>query len=125
MATMTLEEFAEATLDVLREDGIAAYLPTVCLPARREIQVVEGIPATVPDTEAIKHVAAMPALAGQRLLLGVRSGPSRVDVVEVQPGRAPRFLSILEDDDGALVVARGEPEAYGWWTGDDDVPVDA
>ncbi|MHB8707188.1 MAG: hypothetical protein ACYC77_11855 [Coriobacteriia bacterium] len=47
---MTLDEFASMTRDVIARDGFDDYLPTVCLPERRHIAVIEGIPADV-DTE--------------------------------------------------------------------------
>jgi hypothetical protein len=47
---MTVEEFAEITRRVISRDGFATYQPTVCIPGRRPVLVIEGVPP-VPDLE--------------------------------------------------------------------------
>lgn len=41
---MDIEAFAEMTKRVIREDGIDAFLPTLCLPELRQLSVLEGVP---------------------------------------------------------------------------------
>lgn len=53
---MTLESFAQATINVIREDGIAEYLPTIVLTEPQELRVIEGIPATVDHRTAVQNL---------------------------------------------------------------------
>jgi hypothetical protein len=41
---MRLEDFAETTQRVIRKDGFDGFLPTLCLPERDHIAVLEGVP---------------------------------------------------------------------------------
>ena len=41
---MSIEQFAEITRKVIARDGFDGFLPTLCLPVRRHIAVLEGAP---------------------------------------------------------------------------------
>jgi len=41
---MCLEDFAEITQRIIRKDGFDDFLPTLCLPERQHIAVLEGVP---------------------------------------------------------------------------------
>jgi len=41
---MTIEDFAEITQRVIRKDGFDGFMPTLCLPERKHITVLEGVP---------------------------------------------------------------------------------
>ncbi|MCO5052544.1 MAG: hypothetical protein M9920_09590 [Verrucomicrobiae bacterium] len=41
---MRLEDFAEITQRIIQKDGFDGFLPTLCLPERRHITVLEGVP---------------------------------------------------------------------------------
>ena len=41
---MHLEDFAEITQRVIQKDGFDGFLPTLCLPERQHITVLEGVP---------------------------------------------------------------------------------
>lgn len=41
---MRLEDFAEITLRAIHKDGFHGFLPTLCLPERQHIAVLEGVP---------------------------------------------------------------------------------
>jgi len=50
---MTVDDFVAMTRRVIARDGFDGYLPTLVLPARRHICVLEGMPANVDaDTAA-------------------------------------------------------------------------
>ena len=38
----------------IKRDGIESYLPTLCLPARKHVAVLEGIPHHLPHQEAAR-----------------------------------------------------------------------
>jgi hypothetical protein len=44
MKTFDIAAFAEITRRVIARDGFDGYLPTICVPARKYISVLEGIP---------------------------------------------------------------------------------
>ncbi|MBA4147480.1 MAG: hypothetical protein H0X66_05140 [Verrucomicrobia bacterium] len=41
---MTIDDFASITRRIIERDGFDGYLPTLCLPSRRHIAVLEGVP---------------------------------------------------------------------------------
>ena len=41
---MDIEEFAKITHSIIAKDGFDDFLPTLCIPERREISVLEGAP---------------------------------------------------------------------------------
>jgi hypothetical protein len=51
MKTLDIAAFAEITRRVIARDGFDGYLPTLCLPGRNHITVLEGIPE-----EKLEHV---------------------------------------------------------------------
>lgn len=48
---MTIDDFIAMTQRIIEKDGFDGYLPTLVLPARNHISVLEGIPSNV-DVEA-------------------------------------------------------------------------
>ena len=44
MSPFDIAAFAEITRRVISKDGFDGYLPTLCLPERKHITVLEGIP---------------------------------------------------------------------------------
>ena len=50
--TMNISEFASMTRRVIQRDGIDGYLPTLCIPRRRLVSVLEGAPdASMEETK--------------------------------------------------------------------------
>ena len=76
-----LETFAEITRRVIRKDGFEGSLPTVLLPARREVRVLEGIPADVAHEEAALRWADGTAQPGEEYLVAFKVSPSQFKVV--------------------------------------------
>ncbi|MGY3265555.1 hypothetical protein [Lysobacter sp. HA35] len=105
------QEFVDATCNILAEDGFASYLPTLSVGG--EILVAEGIPTSVPHTDALQDlsreygldsvgsffaVLAAPDLvvAGQRLPAGwqfveIQAHPAGM---LVQPSRRPSWFNL-------------------------------
>ena len=70
------EDFIDATIKILSEDGIDSYLPTIYI--RAEIVVIEGIPKSVSDTEAICNVGADHQLGQEGTFFAVRTSSDTV-----------------------------------------------
>lgn len=96
---MTLQEFADITIDVLREDGLAEYLPTFAFPDTEEIRAIQGIPVTVDHRDAIQNVVKRSGYGTREFFFGVRSAPDQVTVGHYRPDRATKFMAITETDD--------------------------
>lgn len=107
---MTLESFAEATIQVIREDGIAGYLPTILL--NGEIRVIEGIPATVDHRTAIQNVVRRSNLEDNEFLFGVRSADETITLGHFRPGRPTEFMTIARTSAG---YATNTLETCDWW----------
>lgn len=109
---MTLQEFAEITIDVLRDDGIAEYLPTFAFPETEEIRAIQGIPETVDHRDAIQNVVKRSGYGTREFFFGVRSAPNQVTVGHYRPGRAAKFMAITETDDN---YSASKVMSCPWW----------
>jgi hypothetical protein len=109
MTLPTLEEFSEMTVNVLREDGIAEYLPTIVV--EDEFFVVEGIPPEVDHRVAIQNTIKRKGLAEGGYLFGVRSGESEVTIGR-RSSEGMEFMTIRENHDGYRCAALPMCE---WW----------
>ncbi len=116
---LSLEDFVEITLNMLEDQGWEDHLPTLCFPDASEIQVVEGIPDGIPHTAAVRHLCAHPSMHGKTVFVAVKATPSRIDLGELLQDRPPRFLSIVQDDDGSRRIADASEEALSWWNAGD------
>jgi hypothetical protein len=52
--TMTIDDFIAMTRRIIAEDGFEEYSPTLVLPERRHVTVLEGMPSDV-DPEAVSR----------------------------------------------------------------------
>jgi hypothetical protein len=50
-----LENFTRITVTVVQEDGLNGYLPTVMIPATKDIRTIEGIPEDVHRQRNVVH----------------------------------------------------------------------
>jgi hypothetical protein len=109
---MTLDSFAESTIAVIREVGIAEYLPTIVLPATQEFRVVEGIPADVDHRAAIQNVIRRSGYTQGEFYFGVRSAPDQIILGHYTPQRATEFMQIVKTSDG---YSKKPLLACDWW----------
>lgn len=109
---MTLESFAESTISVIRDDGIAEYLPTLVFPEAQEFRVIEGIPETVDHREAVQKVVRRSGLDGREFLFGVRSAEGEITLGHLRPGRPTPFMRITGAEGGYVATAMSECD---WW----------
>jgi len=108
-AQLDFERFLEATCNILDEDGFESYLPTIF--DGQEILVVEGIPESVPDTEALSDVGPEHNLGTQGTFFAVRSAKQAVVAGEVTSA-GWRFVEILSTGSGLTVTPVGRPSWF-------------
>lgn len=86
---MTLDWFAQATINVIRKDGIAEYLPTIVLNETQEFRVIQGIPVTVDHRTAIQNVVRRSGYQSQEFFsafdLHRNRSPLAIIALESQP----------------------------------------
>lgn len=73
---MRLEDFAKITQRIIQKDGFDGFLPTLCLPERQHITVLEGVPEEKqPEIRSISLAWAKDKATGQEeFLLAFREG---------------------------------------------------
>ena len=101
---LKFEQFLEATCNILDEDGFDAYLPTLYVDD--EIFVVEGIPDSISDTDALNDVGPEHGLGGDGTFFAVlatadtvvagESSPKGWRFVQIQPGSSGLVVSSVE-----------------------------
>ena len=109
---LTLDGFARATINVIREDGIAEYLPTIALPDSQEFRVIEGIPADVDYREAVQNVVRRSGYEKKEFFFGVRSAPGEITLGHYRPQQPTSFLRITKSRDGYSTSATA---TCAWW----------
>jgi hypothetical protein len=110
---MKLEEFAEMTINIIRENGLSGYLPTFILPESQEIRAIQGIPADVDHREAIQQVAQQSGYAMQEFFFGVQTAPNQITIGHFRPGQPTLFKSIEETSEG---ITTNKMSSCDWWT---------
>jgi hypothetical protein len=111
-APMTLESFARVTLNIVQEDGISEYLPTLVLLDTNEIRVIEGIPRDVDHTTAIQNVVRKAGHNLKEFFFGVLSSPKIITIGHHRPGKRPEFMLITETSEGLSIKALDHCD---WW----------
>jgi len=109
---MTLQDFGKMTINVIREDGVAGYLPTIVLTDTQQIQAIEGIPADVDHRDAIQNVISRSALGTREFFFGVQSGPQQLTIGHSRPGQPTEFMSITKTASGYVADRLSTCE---WW----------
>ena len=104
--TLDFESFIDATCNILEEDGFDAYLPTIY--AGDEILVVEGIPATVADTDALNDLGPGYGLGEPGTFFAVLASPHTVLAGEFAL-TGWRFVEIQHGSSGLTVTSAERP----------------
>ncbi|KAF1706025.1 hypothetical protein CSC71_14765 [Pseudoxanthomonas sangjuensis] len=101
---LKFEQFLDATCNILDEDGFVAYLPTLYV--NDEILVVEGIPDSVSDTDALNNVGSEYGLGSSGTFFAVLAAADTVVAGEfsftgwrfaqIQPGNSGLVISWVE-----------------------------
>jgi hypothetical protein len=109
---MTLQDFAEITMNVIREDGIDGYLPTLVLPDTKHIRVIQGIPDDVDHRDAVQNVVRRSGYETREFFFGVQSTSHEITIGHCRPGQPTEFMRITEATDGFSVAAI---PSCDWW----------
>ena len=109
---MTLQDFTDVTLKVVREDGIPDYLPTFAFPDTKQIRTIQGIPAEVDHRDAIQNVVRRSGYEKKEFFFGVRSSPQEIIIGHYRPGQPTEFTSITEAADG---YSAATIPSCDWW----------
>lgn len=108
---MTLRDFVDMTIRAASGSAWSDYLPTVAMPAAREIRVLEGIPDGVDHREALVEYVARNAWGDRELFFGVLSGPDEITCGHHRPGAAVEGM-VVRKDRGGFSVTGGRCD---WW----------
>jgi hypothetical protein len=83
---MSLDEFAEVTRRVIGRDGFDGFAPTGCVPERRLVCVLDGLPQDVDVEEAARLWALEKANSTEEVLVAFRLGPERFKIIRRAAG---------------------------------------
>ena len=100
------------TINVIREDGIAGYLPTIVLTKTQEFRVIEGISAAVDHRTAIQDVIRRSGYEAKEFFFGVRSAPEQITIRHCRPGQPPEYMTIAKSSD---VFSTKALQTCEWW----------
>lgn len=109
---MTLHDFAQMTIRVIRKRGIDNYLPTIILPEERHIRAIRGIPDHVDHREAVQRVIRESHYQMREFFFGVQSAPHQITVCHFRPDRPTEFMEIIDTPDG---YSAREIASCKWW----------
>lgn len=91
-----IDDFIAMTLRIIAKDGFDDYLPTLVLPARRHISVMEGIPSEV-DVEAVaRRWAEREAKSDEDYFLAFKVDGAHFKVVARLNGQVNERLATVE-----------------------------
>jgi hypothetical protein len=109
---MTLQDFANMTIKVVRDDGVADYLPTFVLPDTQQIRAIQGIPADVDHRDAVQNVVRRSGYETREFFFGVKSAPQQITIGHFRPGQPTEFMEIIETPDG---YSASQLSSCDWW----------
>lgn len=78
---MTIDDFIAMTRRIIAKDGFDEYLPTLVLPGRRHVTVLEGMPPDVDAEAASRKWATSKAGENEDYFLAFKIDPARFKVV--------------------------------------------
>lgn len=91
---MEIAAFAEITYGVLEDTPLKLYIPTLCLPARSQIQALQGIPEEEEDRtrEIALEWAESTARADEEFLVAFRDGDGYFRIIRRSDGKLQEAL---------------------------------
>lgn len=109
---MTLDSFAQSTIEVIKDAGILSYLPTFAFLDTKEFSVIEGIPDGVEHTTALQNVINKSGYHDREFIFGVRSAPDVITVGHYRPEKPTAFMQIRKTAQGYSTEQIG---THAWW----------
>lgn len=98
---MTIEDFIAMTRRIIAKDGFDDYLPTLVLPARRHISVLEGIPSKVDVELAARRWAEREAKPDEDFFLAFKVDAGNFKVVVRSNGSVTERLADVKAEQAA------------------------
>ena len=80
---MTLNEFATITQRVIARDGFDGFQPTACIPSRRELAVLAGVPPNVDLQAAATSWAVKKSGPNEEVLVAFPISSTRFRIVRI------------------------------------------
>ena len=80
---MTLDDFANMTLKIVREQGLGDYLPTGCFLEQKKLLVLEAVPASMDTEAAARSWARSIAQPEECYFLAYRHSETSFKVVQI------------------------------------------
>jgi hypothetical protein len=80
---VTLNEFATITRQVIARDGFDGFQPTACIPSRRELAVLAGIPPNVDVQAAATSWAVEKAGPNEEVLVAFSISSTQFKTVRI------------------------------------------
>jgi hypothetical protein len=109
---MNIQDFADMTIGVIRDDGIADYLPTFVFLDTREVRAISGIPFEVDHRDAIQNVMRQSGYDKRECFFGVKSAPQQITIGHFRPGQPTAFMEIIETPEG---YSASQLSSCDWW----------
>ncbi|HEX9626486.1 MAG TPA: hypothetical protein VGA00_06060 [Acidiferrobacterales bacterium] len=106
-----LENFTRITVTVVQEDGLNGYLPTVMIPATKDIRTIEGIPEDVDHREAIQNYIIRNGFNKGEFFFGVQTGKNEITTGHFT-AKGTSFMKIQETESGCVVNPLA---SCHWW----------
>lgn len=93
---MELSDFAALTQNIIRDNGFDDFIPVACLPGRREIRGLDGLPDDVDvETESIGWAASL-ADETEEFLVAFKFTDSQFKVFRRQNGAMESAIFMVE-----------------------------
>ncbi len=80
---MTLDEFATITQRVIARDGFDGFQPTACIPSRKELAVLAGVPPSVDIEAAATSWAVKKAGPNEEVLVAFPISSTQFKIVRI------------------------------------------
>jgi hypothetical protein len=84
---MDIGRFSVITDKVIKRDGFDNYSPTLCIPSKKHLTVLVGIPENISQQEAARKWVIKRVKADEEYFLAYRSGKNEVTVEWHRPGK--------------------------------------
>jgi hypothetical protein len=84
---MTIDDFIAMTRRIIAKDGFEGYLPTLVLPDRRHVAVLEGVPPDVDVEAAAKKWALQKSEPEEDYFLAFKIDSAHFKVIARSEGR--------------------------------------
>lgn len=93
---MNIENFASITRNVIRENGFEGFQPTLCLPERKDLRSLAGVPEDEDHEPIALRWAAGIARPDEEYLVAFKCTPTEFKVVRFERGISESQVYVAE-----------------------------